>query len=67
MSIVEVVEVPAGVAFRLIDLLVGVLRQLVGVVDEVAPRPPMDILATALKMTSSLVIGAVPSWTHRSI
>ena len=70
-NIVEVVEMPTNVATRLIDLLVGswvgVLWWLVRVDNKVAPRPPMEILAAALKMTSSKVIGATPPWTRISI
>lgn len=60
-DIVELVEMPADIANRLVDFLVGVrdgvLRRLVGVNNKVAPRPPVDVLAATLKTASPVAIG----------
>lgn len=48
---------PTNIVTRLIDLLVGVrvgiLWRLVRVIDEVASRCPMDVLAAALELIRS--------------
>ena len=60
----EVVEMPVNIASNLVNLLVGVrvsiLWQLVGIDEEVASQPPLEIGATTLKMAFSLMIGMVP-------
>lgn len=70
-NIMEVVEMPANIASRLVDLWVGVgvstTWWFIGIDKLVAPRTPLEIGTIGLKTTSSLMIGVGPSWTHRSV
>jgi hypothetical protein len=65
-GVLEVVEVPANIAARLVDLLVGVrvgvLWRLVRIDNEVASRSPMEVLDAGLKPAPTLAIGALGLW-----